>query len=83
MLRLTVAIALFAACPLLNAQEESARRVLDKARALRPADSDLNLFRLDWADSVEAAMARAGRENRPVFCIANLAQYGDLKSGHC
>lgn len=65
------------------AQDESAKRILDKARSLRPGEKELHLFQLDWASSFKEASRRAAKEKRPVFLVVNYAQYGDLKRGHC
>jgi hypothetical protein len=66
-----------------HAQDESATRILERIQTLRPSDAELGLFRLDWADSVEDAVRRAAREGKPVVCVVNHAEYGDLKNGHC
>ncbi len=61
------------------------RRVLDAYQAARPPESDLGVFKLDWASSLKEAKARAGKENRPIFIVATtqLELAGDLRGGHC
>ncbi len=77
-----LALALFYAppCP---AQDAPAQEVLKRAEALRPGEEDFAMYRLDWADSLDAALARAAKENRPVALVIIHAKYGDLRSGHC
>ena len=41
------------------------------------------MYRLDWAESLDVAMKRAVRENRPVCLVIIFAKYGDMASGHC
>jgi hypothetical protein len=61
------------------------KRVMDAYQAARPADRELGVFSLDWADSLKDAKARAAREKRPIFFVATtqLKEAGDLKGGHC
>ena len=61
------------------------RRVLDAYEAARPGESDLGVFKLDWADSLKDARQRAAREKRPIFfvSITQLKDAGDLRGGHC
>ena len=64
------------------AQEED---ILKAYEAARPADRDLGVFQLDWADSFKQAKARAAREQRPIFlvCTTQLKDAGNLRDGHC
>ena len=61
------------------------RRVLDAYEAARPGESDLGVFKLDWADSLKDARERAVREKRPIFFVSTtqLKDAGDLRGGHC
>ena len=67
----------------LLAQNAAVRRVVARYNAVRPGAKDLALYRLDWVDSLQEALQRAARENRPVCLIIIHAQYGDILSGHC
>lgn len=60
-------------------------RVLGAYRAARPADRDLQVFKLDWAGSLKEAKARAAKEGRPILFVATtqLEDAGDLRGGHC
>ena len=66
----------------LAAEEED---ILKAYEAARPADRDLGVFQLDWADSFKQAKARAAREQRPIFlvCTTQLKDAGNLRDGHC
>ena len=68
--------ALFAAAP---------DEVLDRYKALRPADADLAIYRLDWCPDHARAQERAARENRPLLLISvnNISGGGNIRSGHC
>ena len=59
------------------------KRILARYQAIRPAAKDLGMYRLDWADSLDEALKRAAKENRPVCLIVIHAKYGDIASGHC
>ena len=59
------------------------KRILARYQAIRPAAKDLGMYRLDWADSLDIALKRAAKENRPVCLIVIHAKYGDIASGHC
>ena len=59
------------------------KRILARYQAIRPAAKDLGMYRLDWADSLDIALKRAAKENRPVCLIIIHAKYGDIASGHC
>ncbi len=59
--------------------------ILRAYAAARPADRDLGVFRLDWADCFENAKSRAAKEKRPIFlvCTTQLKDAGNLRDGHC
>jgi len=61
----------------------SPQHILARYQALRPADKDLGMYRLDWADSLDVALKRASKEKRPVCLIIIHAKYGNIASGHC
>ncbi|MBM3875680.1 MAG: hypothetical protein FJ386_03050 [Verrucomicrobia bacterium] len=71
------------ACPVLRAGD--AQRILDAFNAARPAERELGVFKLDWADSLKDAKTRATRERRPVFFVTTtqLKEAGNLRDGHC
>ena len=66
-----------------TAEDAGVKRILARYQAIRPAAKDLGMYRLDWADSLEVALKRAAKENRPVCLIIIHAKYGDIASGHC
>ena len=66
-----------------TAEDAGVKRILARYQAIRPAARDLGMYRLDWADSLEVALKRAAKENRPVCLIIIHAKYGDIASGHC
>ena len=78
-----LALALALAATPAGAQTTEARQALDRYRALKPADDELAMYRLDWVDSLDAAKRRAAEENRPILVIAIHARYGDMFTGHC
>ncbi len=65
------------------AEDRNAQRILDRYDVLRPKAKDLAMYRLDWAESLDVAMKRAAKENRPVCLVIIFAKYGDMASGHC
>ena len=65
------------------AEDAGVKRILARYQAIRPAAKDLGMYRLDWADSLDVALKRATKENRPVCLIIIHAKYGDIASGHC
>ena len=65
------------------AEDAGVKRILARYQAIRPAAKDLGMYRLDWADSLDIALKRAAKENRPVCLIIIHAKYGDIASGHC
>ena len=76
-------MALLLACPALCASD--AQRILDAFNAARPSERDLGVFKLDWADSLKDAKARAAKERRPIFFVSTtqLKEAGNLRDGHC
>ena len=66
-----------------SAQDERVDQVLAKYDDIRPSERELAMYRLDWAESLDAALRRATREARPIVLIIIHAQYGDIRSGHC
>ena len=66
-----------------TAKDAGVGRILARYQAIRPATKDLGMYRLDWADSLDVALKRAAKENRPVCLIIIHAKYGDIASGHC
>ena len=67
----------------LAVDKDQAERVLQRYQEKRPNARQLAMYRLDWADSIETALERSGREGRPVMLIVIHARYGDITSGHC
>ena len=65
------------------AEDAGVKRILARYQAIRPAAKDLGMYRLDWANSLDEALTRAAKENRPVCLIIIHAKYGDIASGHC
>ena len=66
-----------------TAEDAGVKRILARYQAIRPAAKDLGMYRLDWANSLDIALKRAAKENRPVCLIIIHAKYGDIASGHC
>jgi len=75
----------FLAAGTLPSQAGQPSEILKAYEAARPADRELGVFQLDWADSFKDAKARAARENRPIFlvCTTQLKDAGNLREGHC
>ena len=78
-----IACLYFVVASIVTAADRDAKRILDRYQAIRPAAKDLGMYRLDWADSLDVALKRAAKENRPVCLIIIHAKYGDIASGHC
>ncbi len=66
-----------------SAQDEQVDQVLAKYDRIHPSASELVMYQLDWADSLDDAQRRAAREGRPIVLIIIHAQYGDILAGHC
>jgi hypothetical protein len=80
---LRLLIAFFPAVLAVSAAEPA--DILKAYEAARPADRDLGVFQLDWADSFKDAKARALKEKRPIFLVSTtqLKDAGNLRDGHC
>jgi hypothetical protein len=80
---LWVLLGFFVAAVMCRAAEED--EILRAYEAARPADHELGVFRLDWADSFKDAKTRAAKEKRPIFlvCTTQLKDAGNLRDGHC
>ena len=76
-------LALFFLTGFAFAENPAAQRILAGYEALSPTDKDLAMYRLDWAASLDVALKRAAKENRPVCLVIIHAKYGDIASGHC
>lgn len=77
-----VASLLVAACSAM-AQDASVEGILTRYNEIRPTVDELVMYQLDWAPSLNEALERAEREDRPICLIVIHAQYGDIFSGHC
>ncbi|MFP6857283.1 MAG: hypothetical protein VCA73_08430 [Roseibacillus sp.] len=75
--------ALFLLSTLVPAQVADVKRILERYDELRPETSELGIYQLDWAESLEVALERAAKEDRPILLVIIHAQYGDIFSGHC
>ncbi len=75
--------ALFLLSTLAPAQVADVKRILERYDELRPETSELGIYQLDWAESLEVALKRAAKEDRPILLVIIHAQYGDIFSGHC
>ena len=84
MLRMSLClVSLLTITSLSFAQDEAAKQLLARFADMRPTTSELGMYRLDWAGSLDEALQRAAEEHRPVFLIVIHAKYGDVSSGHC
>ena len=61
------------------------QRILDAFQAARPAEMELGVFKLDWAESLADAKARAAQEGRPILFVSTVQtkDAGNLRQGHC
>lgn len=75
--------ALFLLSTFAPAQVADVKRILERYDELRPETSELGIYQLDWAESLEVALERAAKEDRPILLVIIHAQYGDIFSGHC
>ncbi len=64
-------------------QDAEVGRILQKYEAARPKDSEMSIFRLDWARSWKEAKERAAGEKRPILLLTVQNEHGGLYGGHC
>lgn len=64
-------------------EDDPVQRIGALVEKMRPSEEDLEVYALDWADSLEEALERAKTEDRPICLVANRAPFADLKNGHC
>jgi len=66
-------------------QDNAVERIVRSFERVRPTDSDLAFYSLDWVDTLADARARARVEKRPVFFIwlTNKSGPTNFFSGHC
>ena len=83
MRKLVFCVAALIASSVASAQDVRTDRVLAKYDKIRPNESELAMYRLDWADSLADAQKRAAHEGRPIVLVIIHAKYGDIRSGHC
>jgi hypothetical protein len=67
----------------LLAQDDDAKKILERYETLKPKEKDLALFQLDWAPSLKEAKERAKKEGRPVFLVTVKNEHGGVFGGHC
>ncbi len=70
---------------LVFSQEADVARIEKAFKAARPDNSELSIFMLDWASSLNDAKTRAAKEKRPIFFVSTvqLKEAGSLITGHC
>lgn len=66
-------------------QDDEATRILKRWETLRPSDSELSIYRLNWTMPFDEAVVRGAREGRPVFVmfVTNITAGTDFFTGHC
>ena len=64
-------------------QDDPTAVVMDNFRRVRPADSELGIYRLSWTSTLTEARERAAKEERPIFLLVCTNSYGNLFTGHC
>ena len=57
--------------------------LLERYRSLRPRESDLTLFQLNWVPTLQEAKKKASKEKRPILLILVRNSNGDIFRGHC
>lgn len=67
------------------ASDGDVQRILRAYQTALPAESDLGVFKLDWAASLADAKARAAKEGRPILFVSTVQtkDAGNLRNGHC
>jgi hypothetical protein len=79
-------LAFLAACwavGALGADRNDAEAVLKKYQSIRPTSTDLAIYSLDWAPTLNAALKKAAREERPILLVVVTNSFGNITSGHC
>ena len=79
-------VAVVAACwaiGALGADRNDAETVLDKYQSVRPTATEMAIYSLDWAPTLNAALQKASREERPILLIVVTNSFGNIASGHC
>ena len=80
---LLAALSLLVPAGLAPAQDAEVKRIEARYNELRPKAGELGMYQLDWASSLDEALERAAKEDRPILLVIIHAQYGDIFSGHC
>jgi hypothetical protein len=66
-----------------GADQSDVKAVLEKFQSVRPQETDLALYQLDWMPTLREAKEKAAKEDRPIFLVVVTNSFGDLFSGHC
>lgn len=83
-MRTTAALLILAAtCLLPAAVDPQVQQTREDFAAVRPADKDLGIYRLDWVPFLAAAREKAAKGKRPLLVIAVRNAHGDTFTGHC
>jgi hypothetical protein len=81
---LTVAMLTMAlVAPAHGADQSDVTSTLDKFQSVRPQETGLALYQLDWTPTLKEAREKAAKEGRPIFLVVVTNSFGDLYSGHC
>jgi len=83
MRKLILGLAVMFTSSIAMARDAEVDRVLATYLKLRPSETELAMYSLDWTDSLTEALQRGVRENRPIAVVIIHAKYGDIRSGHC
>lgn len=62
---------------------DAGTRVLERYERLRPDADELNMYRLDWVETLEQALVLSKADKRPILLVIIHARYGDIVRGHC
>lgn len=67
------------------AQAPEAAKILESFEAARPKPADMEIYQLDWEESLADAQKRALAEDRPIFFVwvTNITGPDEFFSGHC
>ena len=61
-----------------GADQAEVKSILDKFQSVRPQETDLALYQLDWMPTLKAAKERAAKEERPIFLVVVTNSFGDF-----